>query len=103
MKRSIQLGLVVLTLAFISSLTIAQAPPGSSSLLLLFAFAFGYLFFPSVIQSLAMRAVQIGNTSRSQSLVAFVSSKQYLTIVRAVGFLAAGTAVLLLIESFKGG
>jgi hypothetical protein len=101
MKRSFQLGLVVLAVAFVASLIMAQAPSGSSSLLLLFALAFGYLFFPKAIQSFAMRAV--GVSSRSQTLVAFVSSKQYLTILRTAGFFAVSAAVFLLIESFKGG
>lgn len=101
MKRSMQLALVTLAFAFVSSLTIVQTAPGSSSLLLLFTVAFGYLFFPKVIQSLALRAVQMGTTARSGSLVAFVGSKQYLTVVRAVGVCAAGAAVFLLIESFQ--
>jgi hypothetical protein len=99
MKRSMQLGLVTLAFAFVSSVTLAHTAPESSSSLLLFTMAFGYLFFPKVIQSLALRAVQIGTTSRSGSLVAFVGSKQYLTVLRAVGFFAAAAAVFLLIES----
>jgi len=72
-------------------------------LLLLFASAFCYLFFPKVIQSLAMRAVQVAITSRDQSLVTFVGSKQYLAVVRAVGFFALAAAVSLSIASFEGG
>ncbi|MGO8975603.1 MAG: hypothetical protein ACLQJ0_20060 [Steroidobacteraceae bacterium] len=101
MKRSMQLGLVMLALAFISSFTIAETAPGSSSLLLLFTLAFGYLFFPKVIQSLSLRAVQMGATSQNGSLVAFVASEQYLTVVRSVGFFAGGAAAFLLMESFK--
>ena len=101
MKRSMQLGLVTLAFAFVSSFTIVQTAPGSSSSLLVFIVAFGYLFFPKVIQSLALRVVQMGTTSRSGSLVAFVGSKQYLTVVRAVGFFAAGAAAFLLFESFQ--
>ena len=100
MKRSIQLGLVALAFAFLSSVTIVEMAPGSSWLLLLFTVAFAYLFFPKVIQSLALRAVQIGTTSREGSLVAFVSSTQYLRVVRAVGFIAGFAGLYLLIESF---
>jgi hypothetical protein len=102
MKRSMQLGLATLAFAFLSSITIVEMAPGSSWLLLLFTAAFGYLFFPNVIQSLALRAVQLGTTSRSGPLVAFVSSAQYLTVIRAVGFLAGSVAVYRLIESFTG-
>jgi hypothetical protein len=70
---------------------------------LLFASAFGYLFFPKVIQALAMRAVRVVITSRDQSLITFVGSKQYLAVVRAVGFLALAAAVSLSIASFEGG
>ncbi len=100
MKRSMQIALAALTLAFVSSVTFARTAPGSSSLLLLFTVAFAYLFFPRQIQSLALRAVQAGATSRSGFLVALVGSEQYLTVVRAVGFLAGGAALFLLIESF---
>lgn len=100
MKRSMQLGLVALAFAFLSSVTIVEMAPGSSWLLLLFTVAFAYLFFPKVIQSLAVRAVQIGTSSRGGSLAAFVSSTQYLGVVRAVGIIAGSAAVYLLIESF---
>jgi hypothetical protein len=102
MRRSIQLGLVTLALAFVFSFTMVRTAPGSSTLLLLFTLAFSYLFFPKVMQSLALRAVRMGITSRCRSLVAFVGSKQYLTAVRAVGLFAGGAAMFLLIESYNG-
>lgn len=102
MKRSMQLGIAALAFAFLSSVTVVEMAPGSSWLLLLFTIAFAYLFFPTVIQSLALRAVHLGTSSRSGPLVAFVSSAQYLTVVRAVGFLAGSVAVFLLIESLTG-
>ena len=100
MKRSMQLGLVALAFAFLSSVTIVETAPGSSWLLLLFTVAFAYLFFPKRIQSFALRAVQIGGSPRGGSLAAFISSTHYLNVVRAVGFFAGSAAVYLLIESF---
>lgn len=100
MKRSMQLGLITLAFAFLSSVTVIEMAPGSSWLLLLFTVAFAYLFFPKVIQSFALKAVQLGTSSRGGSLVAFVSSTQYLSVVRAVGFCAGSAALYLLIESF---
>jgi hypothetical protein len=71
-------------------------------LLFLLVVAVACLFFPKAIQSVATRAVQMGVTSRSQALVAFVSSKQYLVVVRAVGLIALVAAVFLSTASFRG-
>ena len=100
MKRSMQLGLAALVLAFLSSVTILEMAPGSSRLILVFTVAFAYLFFPEAIQSFCLRAVRIGATTRGESLVAFVGSTQYLSVVRAMGFCAGSAGVYLLIESF---
>jgi hypothetical protein len=72
-------------------------------LVLLFALAFVYLLFPKVIQSVAKRAVQRGIISRCQSLVGFVNSKQYLAVVRVVGFTALAAAMFLFIASLRAG
>jgi len=71
--------------------------------LVLFAVALACLFFASTVQSLAVRAVQMGVTSQSQTLVTFVASKQYLFAVRAVGVLALATALFLSVASIKSG
>jgi hypothetical protein len=67
--------------------------------LVLFAVALACLFFASTVQSLAVRAVQMG--PRSQALVTFVASKQYLFAVRAVGVLALIAALFLSVASIK--
>lgn len=59
------------------------------------------LLFPRAIQSMAVRAVQMGITSRVRALSSFVSSKQYLIVVRAVGLLALLMALFLCVASFR--
>jgi hypothetical protein len=71
-------------------------------LLLLIVVALACLFFPKAVQSVAVRAVQMGVTSRSQGLVDFVSSKQYLFAVRAVGLIALGAVVFLSMAGLRG-
>jgi hypothetical protein len=68
-------------------------------LLILLALAVSCLFFSKAIQSIALRAVQKGLTSRSQALAALVTSKQYIVMVRAVGLLALTTFIFLLMAA----
>jgi len=72
-------------------------------LLLLFAIALACLLFPKAVQSFAVKAVRMGITSRSQGLVTFFNSKQYLIAVRVVGLIALVAALFLSIASIKGG
>jgi len=67
-----------------------------------FAVALACLFFPKVVQSVGVKAMNMGITSRIKGLVAFVNSKQYLTVVRAVGVIALVVALFLSIAWFKG-
>jgi hypothetical protein len=60
------------------------------------------LLFPKAVQSAAVRAVQMGVTSRSEFLVAYVSSKQYLFVVRAVGLIALANLVFLSMAGLEG-
>jgi hypothetical protein len=83
--------------------TMRMTVPFVLFLLVLFAIALGCLFFPKTVQSVAIRAVQLGVTSRSQALVAFVSSRQYIFAVRAVGLVALVAAVFLSTASLRNG
>ena len=68
-------------------------------LLLLFSLGVACVFFPKVIQSAAVRAVDTGITSRSHALTAFVESSTYLIVVRIVGLIALLAAVFLTFAS----
>lgn len=74
------------------------------ALFVLFLLALGVicLFFPKAIQSIAVKAVQMGITSRNQALVAFVRSTQYLFVVRSVGLIALLAGVFLSTVSLRG-
>jgi len=65
------------------------------------ALSFVYLFFPKVVQSVAMRAIKAGIASRYRFLVTFVGSKHYLAVLRAVGFMALVAAVILVIALIR--
>lgn len=60
-----------------------------------------FLFFPQNVQSLAMRMVDVGLTSNSQWLKAFVQSNSYIVNVRAVGVLAYIMAILVAYVIYK--
>ena len=70
-------------------------------LFVLFGLGIACLFFPSAIQSVAVKTVSMGLTGKSEALLAFVQSKQYLFSVRAVGVLALIAAVFVTFALFK--
>jgi hypothetical protein len=61
------------------------------------------LFFPRTVQSVAVKAVGLGVTSRSRLLTAFIGSHQYLISVRIVGLIALLAAGSLAFASLRSG
>ncbi len=59
------------------------------------------LFFPRNVQSLAVRMIGVGLTSKSQWLKDFVQSSSYIVNVRAVGVLAYIMVVLVAFVIYK--
>ena len=70
-------------------------------LLLLFIVGTGCLFFPRNVQALAVKAIEIGPTSRIRPLRAFVQSEQYLLNLRLVGLGAYSMFALLAISVYR--
>jgi len=70
-------------------------------LLVLLALGVGCMFFPRTVQSFALKAVNMGITSKSEALKAFVQSKEYLISVRSVGFIALVAALFLAFASLR--
>ena len=60
------------------------------------------LFFANSVQSYALRAIEIGVSSRSQWLREFVQSSSYIAVVRAVGIITYLMAVVLIFALFRG-
>jgi hypothetical protein len=74
-----------------------------SYLVFLLAFGSYCLFFPRSVQALASKAVDMGVTSGSSALKAYVESNGYRTMVRAIGLLAYAMCVLLAVAAYRAG
>jgi hypothetical protein len=72
-----------------------------SFVVLLAALAVLCLFYPRIVQSYALRAVQTGITARSSGLRSFVSSNQYLYVVRTVGAIGLVMALFVVVGALR--
>jgi hypothetical protein len=70
--------------------------------LALLAFGMVSLFSPRTVQELARRSLGLASAQGSSWVSQFVQSNAYLWSVRAVGLVALGMAVALLVAGIRG-